>query len=66
MVALKSAGVPDVSSGPLLMPMIALYVFGGLLVPLAMLITVAARRRSVRVPIVWLSGGLMLSFVAGA
>lgn len=66
MVALKAAGVPDVSSGPLLMPMIVLYVFGGLLAPLAMLITVAARRRRVRMPVAWLSGGLMLSFAAGS
>ena len=30
-----------------------------------MLITVAARRRSVRVPAAWLSGGLALAFAAG-
>ncbi|MBO9333313.1 MAG: STAS domain-containing protein [Roseiflexus sp.] len=64
--AFQAAGMPDILNGPLFVPMIVSYVFGGLLVPLAMLITVAVHQRRERVPAVWLSIGLALSFAAGA
>jgi rsbT co-antagonist protein RsbR len=66
MDASEATGMPGLLNGPLYMLVIISYILGGLLVPVAMLITVAARRRSVRVPAAWLSGGLALSFAAGA
>lgn len=64
--ALGVTGMPVLLNGVLFVPTIASYVLGGLLVPLAMLITVAARQRGVRLPATWLSIGLMLSYAAGA
>jgi rsbT co-antagonist protein RsbR len=66
MDASEATGMPDLLNGPLFVPVIISYILGGLLVPLVMLITVAMRRRSVRIPVAWLSGGLALSFAAGA
>ena len=62
----KATGMLDLLNGPLFVPVMVAYILGGLLVPVAMLITVAARRRRVRIPAAWLSGGLALSFAAGA
>ncbi len=64
MDASEATGAP--LNGLLYVPVIISYILGGLLVPVAMLITVAVRRRSVRIPAAWLSGGLALSFAAGA
>jgi len=64
--ASKATGALDLLNGPLFVPVMVSYVLGGLLVPVAMLSAVAVRRRSVRVPVAWLSGGLALSFAAGA
>jgi rsbT co-antagonist protein RsbR len=66
MDASEATGMLVPLNGLLFVPVIVSYVLGGLLVPLVMLITIAVRQRSVRVPAAWLSGGLALSFAAGA
>ncbi len=61
-----NAGVPAFSRGPMFLPVMALYLIGGMAVPLIFLMTIARRQRHMRTPALWLTGGTALSFVAGA
>lgn len=55
-----------VAQGPLFVPVIALYVFGGMLAPTGMLLAASWRNRAMFRAAIWLSGGLALSFIVGA
>jgi anti-anti-sigma regulatory factor/PAS domain-containing protein len=52
--------------GPIFAPIVALYTLGGMLAPIIMLLSVIRQNRQALHPALWLSGGIMLSFVAGA
>lgn len=54
------------AQGPLFVPVIALYVFGGMLAPTGMLLAASWRNRAMFRAAMWLSGGIALSFAVGA
>ncbi len=52
--------------GPAFPLALALFVIGGFVAPLSMLITIAIRHRSFRAPVLWLIAGLIFNFLTGS
>ncbi len=61
----SDTGTVVFSGGPAAFPMLMLYLIGSMGVPLAFLITIAIRYPRIRAPVLWLTGGAAISYVAG-
>jgi anti-anti-sigma regulatory factor/PAS domain-containing protein len=64
-VVRSDSGTIAFSRGPAAFPALMLYLVGGMGVPLAFLVTIAARYPRMRAPALWLAGGVAISYVAG-
>ena len=61
----SDTGTIAFSRGPASFPTLILYLVGGMIVPLAFLITIVVRYPRMRAPALWLTGGTALSYVMG-
>ncbi|GIV99974.1 STAS domain-containing protein [Roseiflexus sp.] len=61
----SDTGTVVFSRGPIAFPTLMLYIFGGMIVPLTFLTTIAIRYPRMRAPALWLTGGAAISYVAG-
>lgn len=61
----SDTGTVVFSRGPAAFPVLLLYLIGGMGIPLAFLITIAIRYPRIRAPVLWLTGGAAISYVAG-
>ncbi|MCS6839222.1 MAG: STAS domain-containing protein [Roseiflexus sp.] len=64
-VVRSDAGAIVFSRGPAYVPILVLYLIGGMVVPLAFLVTIAVRYSQQRAPALWLTGGVAISYAAG-
>ncbi len=64
-IARAESGTLEFVRGPLFWPAFGLYLGGCVLVPLIILMTIAARHQSARGPTLWLTGGAVATFLMG-
>ncbi|MGQ9739325.1 STAS domain-containing protein [Chloroflexus sp.] len=61
----EESGVLTFVRGPAFGPVFALYIIGCIVIPVTTLVTLAVRHAAVREPIIWLTAGVLLTFLAG-